>query len=445
MPIFNGWPWTQFQEQNLDWIIRELNKQQKEIEELQAGGDEYTPLIATAEYIGLEELDTGSLNSAKLDDFIQNGVQEYLYFPDDKVYYFSDPIILTRDIKFIGSGQLKYNGAVLASDYFIETYNRNGNYATIEPQNNHYYFNIDCAGKINGILFNQGIHNHIEAHIRNCYSIGFNDNVSGVGYENNINVTVVNDNDAQYASTIGVYGNHPDNHYETVYTRNCNTAFYARKQCSIGFIHAWVIGDDCYPGSACLRLSGNGVTVDEIYCDTMQYAIYLEALVQRIKINTINAAFNNGAVTAATYASYPYRPWDSAVTPAASEHCEIEIGVVNPMTAHGTYENTLALKEIDGSITVRRPIDYKVTGNFRFIPVTDGIYCAGSALTGLPTGIAADYYTIRSYRGGQYYKVIEFFNDNNADPPVTIWYNMTNGRSIFFTGSKTYIATVAYA
>lgn len=24
MPFFNGWPWTNFQEHNLDWIIREI-------------------------------------------------------------------------------------------------------------------------------------------------------------------------------------------------------------------------------------------------------------------------------------------------------------------------------------------------------------------------------------------------------------------------------------
>lgn len=31
MAFFNGWPWTQFQEQNLDWLIREMNKIQSSI------------------------------------------------------------------------------------------------------------------------------------------------------------------------------------------------------------------------------------------------------------------------------------------------------------------------------------------------------------------------------------------------------------------------------
>lgn len=34
MAFFNGWPWTQFQEQNLDWLIRNQKKLESEIQEL---------------------------------------------------------------------------------------------------------------------------------------------------------------------------------------------------------------------------------------------------------------------------------------------------------------------------------------------------------------------------------------------------------------------------
>lgn len=443
MGIFEQFPYVNFHELNLDWIINELKKQGEEIENLKIEESDITPIIATADYIGLSEVDTGSYNSDKINDFIANGEQKYLYIPNGTIYNFSDPIVFTRDIILLGGGQLRYNG-ILSTGYFITTYNRAGNYATILPQNNKYYYNIDCAGKINGILFNQGIHNTVYAYVRNANNIGFNDNVSGVGYENNIFVSVVNDNDAIYNNAIGVYCNHPDNHYGTVYTRNCNIGFYANKLVHVDYIHAWIVSETIYINSCCAKINSDFVTIGEIYCDTMQFAIYLEKLANYVKIETINSAFNNNAVSSATYNANKYRPWDCALTPAANENCNIEIGAVNPLSVHGTVENTLQLKEIDKCITIKRPINYRVSGNFRFIPVTDGIYCAGNQLTDLPSQVPADYYAIRSYLAGEYYKVIELINDNTADDNIMIWYNKTNGRSIFFSSTKTYVATVQY-
>lgn len=40
MAFFNGWPWAQFQEQNLDWIVNELKKHSGSIKELQAFVDD---------------------------------------------------------------------------------------------------------------------------------------------------------------------------------------------------------------------------------------------------------------------------------------------------------------------------------------------------------------------------------------------------------------------
>lgn len=33
MPFFNGWPWANFQEQNLDWIINQIKKIWKFLDE----------------------------------------------------------------------------------------------------------------------------------------------------------------------------------------------------------------------------------------------------------------------------------------------------------------------------------------------------------------------------------------------------------------------------
>ena len=444
MAFFNGWPWTQFQEQNLNWLINEQKDIEKRVEMLeQEEGDGYQPFYATADSIGLSEVDTGYNNSAAIQDFIDNAEEVYLYIPDGKIFNFQDPIVLTRDIKFLGSGVLRYNGPVDQAGYFITTYNTGTTYNTIRPQNGEYSYNIDCAGNIRGILFNQGIHNRIRANIRNAVKVGFNDNAAGYGYENVISVSIVNDTDAKYADAVGVYGNHPDNKYEQVFTRNCNIAFQALKQVYIDFIHAWIVGDDIYPGSACMKISGSGVNCSEIYCDTMQYPIYLDALPKKVKIGTIYPGFNDNAVSQATFLANMYRPWAASFSPTVNQTESVEIDTIYPLTAHGVTYNTLELIPLDKNITVMDAVDYKVKGNFRFIPATVGVYAGGSDLDDLPQGVSG-YFGIRAYDEGQYYKVIELMNDTQSVPIYKIWYNKTNGRSIFFTVDKTYLTTVQY-
>lgn len=445
MALFNGWPWAQFQEQNLDWIIKAQKALDTRVSVLESEEqEEISFIVARAELIGITENDTGSNNSLALQKFIDEGEENYLYFQDNKTYNFIDPIVLTRDIKFVGGGQLRYTGPVNDSGYFITTFNEGTTYNSIKPQSNSYTFNIDCRGLINGILFKQGIHNKITATVRNARNVGFNDSSTGNGYENYIFVSVINDTDSLYANSIGVLGKHPDNKYQAVFTRNCNTAFKAERQASIDYIHSWIVGDSIFPGSACLRISGSGVTCHEIYCDTMQHAIYLDSLPQRVKIGTVYAGFNDNAVSAATLASYPYRPWDGSFTPSASQTESVEIDTIYPLVAHGTTYNLLELKSLDKNITVLNAVDYRVKGNFRFIPSTEGVYAAGSDLTGLPQGVSG-YFGIRACDEGQYYKVIDLLSDRQAEPIYKIWYNKTNGRSIFFTVAKTYLTTVQYA
>ena len=41
MAFFNGWPWANFQEQNLDWIITTLKKTVAEVDEINANIEQY--------------------------------------------------------------------------------------------------------------------------------------------------------------------------------------------------------------------------------------------------------------------------------------------------------------------------------------------------------------------------------------------------------------------
>lgn len=442
MALFNGWPWTQFQEQNLDWIIRELNKQQKEIYDLQIAED-VSPIIATADYIGLSTVDEGYSNSDKLADFIQNGEQEYLYIPGGKTYNFVDPIDFSvRDVKIIGSGCLKYNGN-LSTGYFLTTYSRPGNYASTLPQNNNYYYNIDCSGLINGIKYMGGIHNQVEAHIRNANNIGFHHHPDAVGYENTIRVSVINDNDATYIGSYGVYLEKPDCRYAEVYTRNCTYAFYANALVSIGLIHAWCNGENAYMNSACLVAASGYIDVDEIYCDTMQHIIYLEGLHTNIKIDKTQTVFADNLIPQATYNNYPYRPWDGDTVPAANSIYDIEIGQITTFNAYGSLVRIINLKPIDTAFKLRNANGYRVAGNFRFIPCSDGLYAATNALTSLPTGVTNSYYTITAYNAGNY-KVIRLVNDDQNLPIYMIWYNRSTGTSHFFSEDKTYITFANY-
>ena len=69
MPIFNQWPFTQFQEMNLDWIIREMKKliiKTGNLEEAQKELKEYIDNF-------IDSVDVQEAVNNKIDDLIDDG------------------------------------------------------------------------------------------------------------------------------------------------------------------------------------------------------------------------------------------------------------------------------------------------------------------------------------------------------------------------------------
>lgn len=70
MAFFNGWPWTQFQEQNLDWIIRELKKLQEQASDY----EEFKQYVTN----WIQDLDVPAEVAAQIQELIDNGTIEQM-------------------------------------------------------------------------------------------------------------------------------------------------------------------------------------------------------------------------------------------------------------------------------------------------------------------------------------------------------------------------------
>ena len=75
MALFNGWPWANFQEQNLDWIITELKKHADSIENLQS----YIDDLAAQVRIEVQEILSEWLSDGTLETLLQNLVNDRMF------------------------------------------------------------------------------------------------------------------------------------------------------------------------------------------------------------------------------------------------------------------------------------------------------------------------------------------------------------------------------
>ena len=76
MAFFNGWPWTQFQEQNLDWIITSLKKALTEIDQINSNIENYIDQIMQ------QWLDDGTIQSIIDQAIFESKVTHYDTFGD---------------------------------------------------------------------------------------------------------------------------------------------------------------------------------------------------------------------------------------------------------------------------------------------------------------------------------------------------------------------------
>lgn len=380
-----------------------------------------------------------SANVTTLNNFMTQNPNAKIVVNNGKVFPFNSTITLTNNVQLMGSGQFKYVGEE-TTDYFVTTYVNGSTYYDVVPQNTCFEINIDCNGLAQGVCFSGGIHNRIIANIRNAKGNGYY-LPSGSGYENVHSISVMNDDAADYADSVGVYCEKADEVFNEIFTRNCNTGLYMRGSGLINLIHSWCYGDNVYPNSKTVSIYGSHVTIHYLHSDTMEYPLYFERLVQGIKVDTIFCSFNSSAVTQSVATNNSFRPWKTEVQPTAGQKFSVEIGELKLPTINGTYQNNLNLEAFDGFVEIFNVSDLQVIGDFKYIPLCT-CYAGGDKLTNTPSGYNNNYKTIKAYRNNQY-KFIELKNDYpSTDPIVYVSISLTTWISKWMTVAKTQLAEV---
>lgn len=128
MGLFNQFPFTNFHEMNLDWLINEVKKIQNDISEMEAPISKYTNVLT----LGIVNDGKTPIDTSKIKN------EEYLYFPsgyylvNNDIDFSNKKVICEDDTNFTGVGRIEANNTVIENGNYYMT---NGNIKVLDGKN----------------------------------------------------------------------------------------------------------------------------------------------------------------------------------------------------------------------------------------------------------------------------------------------------------------------
>lgn len=194
--------------------------------------------------------------------------------------WFDAPIVFHKDKYITGSGTLHYIGQA-TEDYFITML------PTKIEGNSRFYgqslnVTIDCNATINGFRWYGGTHTDVQLTCINPYKEGcvFEKYTSSdyPSYGNTYSVLV---HKKDYVPNLkGVEINTSDDYFNFVEVGNFTQGIIINaNNVNFGYVHCWIASDSLFTQSTAISASANytsgSISIDTLFCDSMQYAIQI--------------------------------------------------------------------------------------------------------------------------------------------------------------------------
>lgn len=128
MGLFNQFPFTNFHEMNLDWLINEVKKIKNDISEIDIPISKYTNVLT----LGIVNDGKTPVETSKIKS------EEYLYFPsgyylvNNDIDFTNKKVICENDTYFTGVGQIEANNTFIENGNYYMT---NGNIKVLDGKN----------------------------------------------------------------------------------------------------------------------------------------------------------------------------------------------------------------------------------------------------------------------------------------------------------------------
>lgn len=375
------------------------------------------------ENYGILPTNTGEQNYEAFTNAYQSMSGKHILTQAGKSYEFSSPLTVENQITFGGKGVFVYTGAASTTPFITL-----GGYANETPLSARSVdLVLDCQAKCPGFLWLGGKHCDIKLDINNFTGIAClipSSSTTGrpVGHENKFCVQWYNRSSSyDYpVNTIGVEIRKSDEIIELASGCNAHIGLNITAGGNhINTVHTWVEHFaskpdwDIYTGSIAVQSSApNGVLIDYLYSDTMNYGLNIVSLTKSFVISELTSFVNTNAVPASVIEASPFEFWkisDSVTNSTAT----VKIGSLQG----AEYTHTMP-ENLKNNLVIVESTDIVFAGDLNYFPAGDFIYNAN--VTGGPTDYASKDGIVSIKRGGS--RMGCSFNLNNYSPSLKYYY-----------------------